>query len=100
MESELEQAKQKIAELSDVIVELDIENTRLKDIINSQNWDASPFEKDYVHYELNQLRKRIFDLERDLNTTTTSRNMFMNRNAELIRSNNGMKSLIKKHKLR
>ena len=100
MESELEQAKQKIAELSDTIIELDIENTRLKDLINSQNWDASPFEKDYILYEVKQLRKQIFDLERNLNITTTSRNMFMNRNAELIRSNNGMKSLIKKHKLR
>lgn len=100
MESELEQAKQKIAELSDTIVELDIENTRLKDIINSQNWDASPFEKEFIHEEITDLRRKIFDLERNINAITTSRNMFMNRNAELIRSNNGMKSLIKKYKLR
>jgi len=100
MESELEQAKLKIAELSDTIIELDIENTRLKDIINSQNWEASSFEKECIHAEITDLRRRLFDLERNLNATTTSRNMFMNRNAELIRSNNGMKSLIKKHKLR
>ena len=99
IESELTHAIQKIKELSNTIIDLDIENTKLKDIINSQNWEASPFEKFYIHHEITSLRKQIENLTRDLQATTTTRNMYMNRNAELIRSNNGMKNFLRKNKL-
>jgi len=99
IEFALQQSQYKIKELSDLVIQLDEENTKLKDIINSQNWEASPFEKDYIHFEITNLRKKIENLERDLNATTITRNMFMNRNAELIRSNNGLKGLMKKYKL-
>ena len=99
IEKELKYALQKIQELSNAIIDLDTENTKLKDIINSHNWEASPFEKSYIHYEITSLRKQIENLTRDLEATTITRNMYMNRNAELIRSNNGMKSFLKKNKL-
>lgn len=99
IELELKHALHKIKELSDLVINLDTENTKLKDIINSQNWEASPFEKFYIHHEITGLRKKIENLERDLEATTTTRNMYMNRNAELIRSNNGMKNFLRKNKL-
>lgn len=98
-ELELKHALHRIKELSDLVINLDAENTKLKDIINSQNWEASPFEKFYIHHEITSLRKQIENLTRDLDATTTTRNMYMNRNAELIRSNNGMKNFLRKNKL-
>ena len=53
----------RILELSDVIDMLNEENTRYKDIIASQQWNATEFEKDYILNEVTQLRKDIAVLE-------------------------------------
>ena len=43
-----EELENKIFELSDTVLLLDEENASLKDVIASQQWDATPFEKDYI----------------------------------------------------
>jgi len=75
----------RILELSDVIDMLNEENTRYKDIIASQQWNATEFEKDYILNEVTQLRKDIAVLEKSEESAIASRDMFQNRNAELLR---------------
>ena len=75
----------RILELSDVIDMLNEENTRYKDIIASQQWNATEFEKDYILNEVTQLRKDIAVLEKSEESAIASRNMFQDRNAELLR---------------
>jgi hypothetical protein len=75
----------RILELSDVIDMLNEENTRYKDIIASQQWNATEFEKDYILNEITQLRKDISVLEKSEASAIASRDMFQNRNAELLR---------------
>lgn len=74
----------RILELSDVIDMLNEENTRYKDIIASQQWNATEFEKDYILNEVTQLRKDIAVLEKSEESAIASRDMFQNRNAELL----------------
>jgi hypothetical protein len=61
------------------------ENTQLKDIIASQQWNATEFEKDYILNEITQLRKDLAVLEKSEQSAIASRDMFQNRNAELLR---------------
>ena len=75
----------RILELSDVIEMLNEENTRYKDIISSQQWNATEFEKDYLLNEITQLRKSMAVLEKSEESAIASRNMFQDRNAELLR---------------
>jgi len=75
----------RILELSDVINMLHEENTQLKDIIASQQWNATEFEKDYILNEITQLRKDLAVLEKSEQSAIASRDMFQNRNAELLR---------------
>lgn len=75
----------RILELSDVIDMLHEENVKLRDIITSQQWDASPFEKDYILHEVTELRKAIEVLEKSEESAIASRDMFQNRNAELLK---------------
>jgi hypothetical protein len=75
----------RILELSDVIDMLNEENTRYKDIIASQQWNATEFEKDYILNEVTQLRKDIAVLEKSEESAIASRDMFQNRNAELLK---------------
>jgi dynactin complex subunit len=75
----------RILELSDVIDMLNEENTRYKDIIASQQWNATEFEKDYILNEITQLRKDVAVLEKSEESAIASRDMFQNRNAELLR---------------
>jgi hypothetical protein len=75
----------RILELSDVIDMLNEENTRYKDIIASQQWNATEFEKDYILNEVTQLRKDIAVLEKSEEGAIASRDMFQNRNAELLK---------------
>jgi len=74
----------RILELSDVIDMLNEENTRYKDIIASQQWNATEFEKDYILNEVTQLRKDLVVLEKSEESAIASRDMFQNRNAELL----------------
>ena len=75
----------RILELSDVIDMLNEENKRYKDIIASQQWNATEFEKDYILNEVTQLRKDIAVLEKSEESAIASRDMFQDRNAELLR---------------
>jgi len=75
----------RILELSDVIDMLNEENTRYKDIIASQQWNATEFEKDYILNEVTQLRKDLVVLEKSEESAIASRDMFQNRNAELLK---------------
>lgn len=75
----------RILELSDVIGMLNEENTKYKDIIASQQWNATEFEKDYILNEITQLRKDVAVLEKSEESAIASRDMFQNRNAELLR---------------
>lgn len=75
----------RILELSDVIDMLHEENVRYKDIIASQQWNATPFEKDYILNEITELRKQVLVLEKSEQSAIASRDMFQDRNAELLR---------------
>lgn len=75
----------RILELSDVIDMLNEENIQLKDIIASQQWDATPFEKDYILNEVKELRHELAVKEKSEQSAIASRDMFQNRNAELLR---------------
>lgn len=75
----------RILELSDVIDMLNEENIRLKDIVASHQWNATEFEKDYILHEVTQLRKDIAVLEKSEASAIASRDMFQNRNAELLK---------------
>ena len=75
----------RILELSDVIDMLNEENIKLKDIVASHQWNATEFEKDYILNEITQLRKDIAVLEKSEASAIASRDMFQNRNAELLK---------------
>ncbi len=75
----------RILELSDVIDMLNEENIKLKDIVASHQWNATEFEKDYILHEITQLRKDIAVLEKSEASAIASRDMFQNRNAELLK---------------
>ena len=81
----------KIMELSDTIVSLDEEITVLKYIVASKKWDATEFEQDYILEVVNELRQQIKILEIDNQALRESRDMYQHRNAELIRTVNGLK---------
>ena len=83
----------RVGELTNTIVSLDEENTRLKDIISAQKWDATEIEVDDIHDTVKQLREQIRVLEIDNKALRDSRDMYQQRNAELIRQ---VKSLSKK----
>lgn len=83
----------RFGELTNTVVSLDEENTRLKDIISAQKWDATEIEVDDIHDTVTQLREQIRVLEIDNKALRDSRDMYQQRNAELIRQ---VKSLSKK----
>ena len=78
-------------ELSDTIISLDEEMTVLKDIIASKKWDATEFEQDYILTVVDELRQQVKVLEIDNQALRESRDMYQHRNAELIRTVNGLK---------
>ena len=95
MNSEPQDLESRILELTDTIVDMDIEITRLSDIIASKNWEATEFEKDYILHLVKELRSKIYILEIDNEALRNSRDMFMNRNAELINTVNSLKRKLK-----
>ena len=95
MNSEPQDLESRILELTDTIVDMDIEITRLSDIIASKKWEATEFEQDYVLHLIKELRSKIYILEIDNEALRNSRDMFMNRNAELINTVNSLKRKLK-----
>ena len=88
MEEELEY---KIRELSDTLYEVSEELRRAKEIIAVQAWDATEFEKDYVLSILKEKDVKIDILEIDNQALRDSRDMFQNRNAELLKTISSLK---------
>lgn len=86
----------KIRELSEVITQLDEEVTLLKDKIAIGQWDASEIEKIDVEETLVDLRERIRLLEIDNKALRESRDMFQNRNAELMKTVTYLQRKLKK----
>jgi Spy/CpxP family protein refolding chaperone len=95
-EEKEENEDHRIAELIDTINELNAENQKLKDIIAVGQWDASEIEKIDVQDTLNDLRQQIKHLEIDNNALRDSRDMFQNRNAELMKSVKALQAKLKK----
>lgn len=86
-----EDKDQKIAELSDTINLLAEENTVFRDKIAVGQWNASEIEKIDIEETVANLRERNRILEIENKALRESRDMFQNRNAELIKTINAMK---------
>jgi hypothetical protein len=91
-----DESEDKIRELSEVITQLDEEVTLLKDKIAIGQWDASEIEKIDVEETLVDLRERIRLLEIDNKALRESRDMFQNRNAELMKTVTYLQRKLKK----
>jgi ParB-like chromosome segregation protein Spo0J len=89
--NEVEQLQQKIKELTTTVNEVVEENTQIKDQIAIGSWDASEIEKVDVEDTIKDLREQIRLLEIDNKALRESRDMFQNRNAELMKTINRMK---------
>jgi len=95
-ENEYDPKEEKIRELIHTITELAEENTLLKDKIAVGQWDASEIEKIDIQETVETLREQIRILEIDNQALRESRDMFQNRNAELIKTVNSLKKKLKK----
>lgn len=85
----------KISELSEVITSLADENTRLKDIIATAQWDASDIEKMDIEDTVKELRGQIRQLEIDNRALSDSRDSYQNKVSELIRVNKSLQAKLK-----
>jgi hypothetical protein len=85
-----------IHDLSETITVLSEENTLLKDKIAIGQWDASEIEKLDIEETVRELRAKVKLLEMENETLRTSRDMYMNRNAELTRTVKSMQAKLKK----
>jgi hypothetical protein len=88
--------EEKIRELTDTIIEQDKENQILRDQIALGQWDASDIEKIDVQDTITELREQIRILEIDNKSMRESRDMFQNRNAELMRTVKSLQTKMKK----
>jgi transposase len=88
--------EEKINELTDTIIEQDKENQVLRDQIALGQWDASDIEKIDVQDTITELREQIRILEIDNKSLRESRDMFQNRNAELMRTLKTTQNKLKK----
>jgi hypothetical protein len=89
-------AEEKMRELMDTVTHLSDENTVLRDKIAIGQWDASEIEKIDAQETIENLREQIRILEIDNQALRESRDMFQNRNAELIKSVNSLKKKLQK----
>ena len=88
--------EEKLQELMDTITNLADENTVLRDKIAIGQWDASEIEKIDAEETIKNLREQVRILEIDNQALRESRDMFQNRNAELIKSVNSLKKKLNK----
>jgi hypothetical protein len=86
----------KAAELADTINDLAEENRKLKDAIAIGAWDATDIEKEDAQETITTLREEIRVLEIEVKTLRESRDMFQNRNAELMRTVKSLQAKLKK----
>lgn len=95
--SEIDMLTDKIRELTDTIDAVSEENTVLRDKIALGQWDASDIEKIDAEETIKELREQIRLLEIDNKALRESRDMFQNRNAELIKSLKSAQNKLKKY---
>jgi hypothetical protein len=82
--------------LSETINELSNENTILKDKIAIGQWDASEMEKLDVEDTIKDLREQVRVLEIENKSLRESRDMYQNRNSELMAKVNSLQAKLKK----
>jgi transposase len=87
---------EKIDELSQTINMLADENTLMRDKIAIGQWDASEIEKIDAEQTIKDLREQIRILEADNKAMRQSRDMFQNRNSELMKTVKSLQSKLKK----
>lgn len=95
-EKDYDPAEEKMRELMDTITHLADENTVLRDKIALGQWDASEIEKIDAEEVIANLREQVRILEIDNQALRESRDMFQNRNAELIKTVNSLKKKLQK----
>jgi hypothetical protein len=88
--------EEKLKELMDTVTNLADENTLLRDKIAVGQWDASEIEKIDAEETIANLREQVRILEIDNQALRESRDMFQNRNAELIKTVNSLKKKLNK----
>jgi hypothetical protein len=93
---EYDPAEEKMRELMHTITNLADENTILRDKISIGQWDASEIEKIDAEETIKNLREQVRVLEIDNQALRESRDMFQNRNAELIKTVNSLKKKLQK----
>lgn len=86
----------KIAELTDTITELHEENVLLRDKIAIGQWDATEIEKIDIQDTVTDLRNQIKILEMENKSLRESRDMYQNRNSELMRTVKALTNKLKK----
>ena len=86
----------KIQELVDTIVQLEEENAKLRDVIATQQWDASEFEKMDIEQTVADLRNELKLKTIALDAVTQSRDMFQNRYAEAVKEIKSLQNKLKK----
>lgn len=94
--AEPEPEDNKAAELADTINHLAEENQKLKDAIAIGAWDATDIEKEDAQETITVLREQIRVLEIEIKTLRESRDMFQNRNAEMMRTVKSLQAKLKK----
>jgi hypothetical protein len=87
---------EKIDELSQTINMLADENTLMRDKIAIGQWDASEIEKIDAEQTIKDLREQIRILEADNKAMRQSRDMFQNRNSELMKTVKSLQTKLKK----
>lgn len=85
-----------VQELTDTISALSEENTLLKDKIAIEQWDASEIEKMDAADTIKDLREQVRQLEIENKSLKESRDMYMNRNAELTGTVKSLQAKLKK----
>lgn len=86
----------RIKDLTDTINELASENTLLKDKIAIGQWDATEIEKIDAQELIDELREQIRVLELDNKALRESRDIFQNKNAELLKTVKALQAKLKK----
>ena len=87
---------EQIDELSQTINMLADENTVMRDKIAVGQWDATEIEKIDAEQTIKDLREQIRILEADNKAMRQSRDMFQNRNSELMKSVKALQNKLKK----
>ena len=94
-EKEEDGEAQRVVELTDTVNDLSNENQALRDKIAIGQWDASEIEKIDVHDTVAELREQIRVLEIDNKALRESRDMYQNRNAELMKTVKALQNKLK-----